>query len=125
MESLRVLVADDEPSIRLLVRTSLEGEGIAVVEAADGNEAIEQALRDPPDAAILDILMPVLNGWQVAERLRADPATAHIPIIFLTALNNSDNERRAKADGAWFVPKPFNPLQLPIVVRDAVGRARE
>jgi DNA-binding response OmpR family regulator len=120
---LRVLIADDEQPIRLMVRVNLEVDGIDVIEAEDGERAVELALADPPDAAILDIFMPALDGWQVAESLRAHTATAGVPIIFLTAMTSLEYERRARAAGAWFVAKPFDPLRLPTIVRDAVAQS--
>ncbi len=118
----RVLIADDEESIRLLVRMSLELEGMGVVEAEDGQRAVELALADPPDAVILDILMPSLDGWGVAEALRANEATVDVPIIFLTALADAKNQRRADTVGGLFVAKPFNPFELATIVRTAISR---
>ncbi len=118
-DSLRVLIADDEQPLRLLVRVNLELDGIGVVEAEDGQRAVELALADPPDAVVLDISMPSLDGWQVAERLRAHEETADVPIIFLTATTDPESARRAQAEGALFVSKPFNPLELATIVRGA------
>ena len=123
-DELRVLIADDEQPIRLMMRVNLEAEGIAVVEAEDGQRAVELAVADPPDVALLDIFMPSLDGWQVAERLRAHEPTADVPIIFLTAQPTQDFERRAQADGALFVPKPFDPVHLPTLVREVVSGKR-
>jgi len=123
-DARRVLIADDEESIRLLVRMSLELEGIGVVEAEDGHRAVELARADPPDAVILDILMPSLDGWGVAEALRAHEATVDVPIIFLTALADMKNQRRAEAAGAWFIAKPFNPFELAAIVQGAIAGGR-
>src|SRR3990172_7044606 len=82
---IRVLVVDDEAPIRLLCRVNLEAEGMEVFEAADGLEGIEQAREVGPDVILLDVMMPGLDGWQVAEQLLDDPATNGIPLVFLTA----------------------------------------
>jgi CheY-like chemotaxis protein len=116
---MRVLVADDERPIRLLCRVNLELEGMRVVEAADGREAVELALADPPDVAVLDVAMPGLDGWQVADRLRAEESTQSVAVVFLTAMTGPAAERAAKERGAVFVAKPFNPLDLAVVVRRA------
>ncbi len=92
-----------------------------VVEAADGAEAVELALAAPPDVAVLDVAMPRLDGWQVAERLRADPATERIALVFLTAMTNQDSQDLARAWNGVFVPKPFNPLELAAIVQRAFG----
>src|SRR3712207_4352492 len=81
----RVLVVDDEAPIRLLCRVNLEAEGMEVLEAADGVEGVEAARERHPDVILLDVMMPGMDGWQVAERLVEDEATTHIPLIFLTA----------------------------------------
>jgi DNA-binding response OmpR family regulator len=117
--SVRVLIADDERPIRLLCRVNLELEGMHVVEAADGAEAVELALSAPPDVVVLDVAMPRLDGWQVAERLRAEPATEGVAIVFLTAMTNEESQHRARAWNGVFVPKPFNPLELAAVVQRA------
>src|SRR5690349_24288229 len=81
----RVLVIDDEAPIRLLCRVNLEAEGMHVTEAGDGTTGLELARNDPPDVILLDVMMPGLDGWRVAEELLEDSRTNQIPIIFLTA----------------------------------------
>ena len=81
----RVLVIDDEAPIRLLCRVNLEAEGMEVLEAADGPSGLDQARRERPDVVLLDVMMPGLDGWRVAEELLDDDRTAEIPIVFLTA----------------------------------------
>ena len=80
-----VLVIDDEPPIRLLCRVNLEAEGMPVLEAGDGPSGLEAARSETPDVILLDVMMPGLDGWGVAEALLEDERTAEIPIIFLTA----------------------------------------
>jgi DNA-binding response OmpR family regulator len=116
-----VLVVDDDPSIRLLCRVNLEAAGLAVDEAADGREALESALASPPDVALLDVMMPGLDGWQVAAKLRASEETANVSVIFITAITGEAAEERARELGATYISKPFNPLDLPQIVERAAA----
>src|SRR5437870_4380543 len=84
-DQTRVLVIDDEAPIRLLCRVNLEAEGIHVLEAADGTTGLDLARAEQPDVVLLDVMMPGLDGWRVAEELLEDDRTRGIPIIFLTA----------------------------------------
>ena len=121
--SLTVLVIDDEAPIRLLCRVNLEAEGVRVFEAGDGERGLELARRERPDAILLDVMMPGLDGWTVAERLLEDVATKRIPIIFLTA--RAEIRDRAKGidlGGVDYVTKPFNPVELAPLVEDLVRR---
>lgn len=117
----RVLVIDDEAPIRLLCRVNLEAEGMEVLEAADGPSGLEVARREAPDAILLDVMMPGLDGWEVAEQLLADEETQSIPIIFLTARADlRDRARGMDVGGLEYVTKPFNPLELASLVREVV-----
>ena len=119
----RVLVIDDEAPIRLLCRVNLEAEGMEVLEASDGPTGLEEARKEKPDVILLDVMMPALDGWRVAERLLDDPATAEIPIIFLTARAEfRDRARGLDIGGVDYVTKPFNPLELASLVRDLLDR---
>src|ERR687883_391484 len=82
---MKVLVIDDEAPIRLLCRVNLEAEKMDVLEAAVGPTGLELARNERPDVVLLDVMMPGLDGWRVAEQLLVDPDTDGIPIIFLTA----------------------------------------
>jgi DNA-binding response OmpR family regulator len=118
-----VLVIDDEAPIRLLCRVNLEAEGMQVAEAADGPSGLERARADRPDVILLDVMMPGLDGWRVAEQLIDDPATQGIPIVFLTA--RAEFRDRAKGldiGGVDYITKPFNPLELAPLVRDLLAR---
>src|SRR5205085_2010770 len=119
----RVLVIDDEAPIRLLCRVNLEAEGMDVLEAADGPTGLEQAREQTPDVILLDVMMPGLDGWRVAEELLDDERTQDIPIIFLTA--RAEFRDRAKGldiGGVDYVTKPFNPLELAPLVEDLLTR---
>ena len=118
---MKTLVIDDEAPIRLLCRVNLEAEGIEVFEAPDGQTGLEIARREKPDAILLDVMMPGLDGWNVAERLLADDETKAIPIIFLTARADlRDRVRGMDAGGLDYVTKPFNPVELASLVREVV-----
>ena len=118
-----VLVIDDEAPIRLLCRVNLEAEGMAVLEAADGPSGLEEARAQTPDVVLLDVMMPGLDGWQVAEQLLQDDRTSEIPIIFLTARAEfRDRARGLDIGGVDYVTKPFNPLELAPLVRELLAR---
>jgi len=122
----KVLVIDDEAPIRLLCRVNLEAEGMDVIEAADGPSGVERAVDETPDVILLDVMMPGLDGWRVAEQLLQDDRTTGIPIIFLTARAEfRDRARGLDIGGVDYITKPFNPLELaPLVQRllDRIGR---
>jgi len=121
--STRVLVIDDEAPIRLLCRVNLEAEGMEVLEAPDGSSGLDLVRSEVPDVVLLDVMMPVLDGWHVAERLLEDERTAEIPIIFLTARAEfRDRVRGLDIGGVGYVTKPFDPLELAPRVRDLLGR---
>jgi two-component system, OmpR family, alkaline phosphatase synthesis response regulator PhoP len=119
----KVLVIDDEAPIRLLCRVNLEAEGMDVLEAADGPTGLDQAREQTPDVILLDVMMPGLDGWHVAEELLEDERTADIPIIFLTARAEfRDRARGLDIGGVDYVTKPFNPLELAPLVEDLLQR---
>jgi len=117
-----VLVIDDEAPIRLLCRVNLEAEGMEVLEAQDGRIGLGLAQMEPPDAILLDVMMPGLNGWEVAEELLRDERTRSIPIVFLTARADlRDRARGMDIGGIDYITKPFNPLELATLVRRVVA----
>jgi DNA-binding response OmpR family regulator len=123
VEPTTVLVIDDEAPIRLLCRVNLEAEGMKVYEAADGTTGLELAREASPTVILLDVMMPGLDGWQVAGELLEDEATKGIPIIFLTARAElRDKARGLDAGGVDYVTKPFNPIELAGIVRSLLAR---
>ena len=119
----RVLVVDDESPIRLLCRVNLEAEGMQVLEAADGATGLQLAREERPDVVLLDVMIPGIDGWQVAEQLLGDPATSSIPIVFLTARAElRDRARGIDLGGVDYVTKPFNPTELASLIRDLLQR---
>ena len=118
-----VLVIDDEAPIRLLCRVNLEAEGMQVLEAADGPSGLAMARKERPDIVLLDVMMPGLDGWRVAEQLLDRDDTKDIPIIFLTARAEfRDRARGLDIGGVDYITKPFNPVELAPLVRDLLDR---
>jgi DNA-binding response OmpR family regulator len=123
---IRVLVIDDEAPIRLLCRVNLEAEGMEVLEAADGPSGLETARAEAPDVILLDVMMPGLDGWRVAEELLDDERTEGIPIVFLTARAElRDRARGIDLGGVDYVTKPFNPVELAPLVRQLLDRVHK
>jgi CheY-like chemotaxis protein len=115
--SLRALVVDDHQPVRDLIVVNLELEGFEVRSARDGQEGLEIALAWRPDVITLDVIMPRLDGFGTLERLRADPVTAQIPVVFVTARFSADDQRRAERLGVdGYLTKPFEPAELVSVV---------
>ena len=109
----RILLVEDEDQLRLVLRDLLEREGFTVVEATDGVHALDAIDRDAPDAIVLDLNLPRLDGYQVLNHIRARAATASIPVLVLTALGDEDSEVKVFQSGANdFIAKPFRPRAL-------------
>lgn len=109
-----VLVVDDEPSFRFLLRISFELAGHTVLEASDGAKALAAIAASPPDLVTTDFMMPVMNGGDLIGRLRADPATASLPVILVSSSAGAENVAGADV----FIQKPLDPA-------DVVARATE
>ena len=106
----RVLVIEDDTSISQLLRMVLEGDGHEVLVADDGSRGLAMATRRRPDAIVLDIMMPYMDGFAVLEALREDERTAAIPVLMLSAMQQESVEERCYRLGAQgFVRKPFDP----------------
>ena len=119
----RVLVIDDEAPIRLLCRVNLEADGMEVLEATDGARGLKLAGEELPDVVLLDLMMPRLNGWEVAEQLLADERTSEIAIVFLTArVEVLDGARGLDIGGIAFVAKPFSPFELAPLVHELTAQ---
>jgi two-component system phosphate regulon response regulator PhoB len=121
MEST-ILVCDNEEVLRGLVCASLDGNGYTLVEARDGDEAIEQARHVQPDLILLDMMMPGQTGLEVLVELRRDPELRGIPVVMLTARAQMTDREAARLAGAdRFLAKPFSPLELASVVKEMLG----
>lgn len=117
-----VLVVDDEPDLRIIARIALESVGgWRTTLVASGPEALEHARRDSPDVILLDVMMPSMDGPSTLAQLRADPQTADIPVIFLTAkVQGVEVERFLALGVAGVLRKPFDPMKLADEVRRIV-----
>ena len=124
----RLLVVDDTPA-NLGLLANLLDKRYRVQLAPSGAKALALARRQPPDLVILDVMMPEMDGYEVCQRLKADPLTRHVPVLFLTALSRPEDETRGfEAGGADFIHKPFNPAtvlaRVPRTCSSRPGRTR-
>lgn len=118
----KILICDDEDVLRALVRASLRQGEYDVLEARDGNEALELARTERPNLILLDMMMPGCSGIEALAQLRADPAVADTPVIMLTARTQENDRTAANDAGAtMFLPKPFSPAELARLVDEALG----
>ncbi len=118
----KVLVAEDEPDIRMLTCFSLRYGGFEVVEAADGLEAVRLAEREYPDAILLDVRMPRMDGLTACKAIKANPKLANIPIVFLSALGQDAEIDSGKAAGAVaYILKPYVPDELIAQMRKVIA----
>jgi CheY-like chemotaxis protein len=109
----KILIADDELALRFLVHETLGDDQTEILEASDGNDALDIARQQHPAMILLDVAMPGLSGNEVCQQLKADPATRDIVIIMLTAHGQSKDREQAFSSGAdYFITKPFSPAQL-------------
>ena len=109
----RVLIVDDDPLIRGVVRAVLEDASYDLDEAADGEEALRVALKHPPDVVLLDVMMPGLNGYEVAAALKENRRLKEAVVVMLTAKGSPEDRRRGMEAGAdAYFTKPFSPLEL-------------
>jgi two-component system, OmpR family, response regulator MtrA len=109
----RILAVDDEPHILKLIAFSLRAHGFEVLEASDGLSAVSVAAAEQPDLILLDVMMPALDGYEACRRIKADPATADIPIFMLTAKAQLSEQQTGLDAGAMdYICKPFTPKDL-------------
>jgi DNA-binding response OmpR family regulator len=120
-----VLIVDDESAIRLICRLNLSSSGFATFEASDGDDAVAIARAERPDLILLDVMLPVKDGWQVAEELAALEETRDIPILFLSARSDRNDESRGyELGGVGYITKPFDPNEMIDRVRQVLARVR-
>ena len=118
-----ILVADDEQDIRELVAYRLSRSGYRIIEARDGEEAFQLATDQALDMAVLDVMMPRLNGFDLTQRLRHTPATERLPILLMSAsVQEADISRGFAAGADGYLTKPFTPDQLLTRVREVLSR---
>jgi CheY-like chemotaxis protein len=118
-----VLIVDDEASIRLLCRVNLRLEGMDTAEAGDGETALRVARELKPDLILLDVMMPDIDGWQVAKQLSQDKATRTLPIVFLSArAEPADHLRGYDLGAVGYLTKPFDPIKLGSILLNVLER---
>jgi CheY-like chemotaxis protein len=121
-----VLIAEDQQDLRQLYAQHLAMSGFDVIEAGNGAEAVDLTSSRMPDVVLMDLSMPIVDGWEATKRLRADTRTAHIPVVALTAHDGSGELERATSAGVnWFVPKPCPPDALITEVRRVLSGTRQ
>ncbi len=124
-DPLRVLVVDDSEVIRDLIAVNLELEGFEVMCAESGQAALEMVKQVKPHVVTLDVMMPGLDGFETAQRLREDPETEHIPIVMVTGRSQAADVVRGEAAGVEaYLSKPFEPAELVTVVRSLARSGR-
>lgn len=118
----KVLIVDDEPDVLKIVSFRLKAAGYEITTASDGREALDSAEKDRPDLILLDLRMPVMDGYEVCRKLKSDENLKNIPVIFLTASSGAtikDKAREYKADD--YIVKPFEPEDLLRKVKKIIG----
>lgn len=117
----KILIADDNRQIRMLVSAALRSSGYELIEAEDGEAAIESAVANHPDLILLDVTMPKLNGFEVLHFLRKRTDTDAVPIVMLTTSAQQTDLDRGRAEGAnAYITKPFEPAELRRTVERAL-----
>lgn len=120
-----VLIVEDQADLRHLYAQQLTMSGFDVIEAANGEDAIARTSSQFPDVVLMDLSLPILDGWEATRRLKNDSRTAHIPVVALTAHDGSGELQRATRAGCdWFVPKPCPPDALITEVRRILSGSR-
>ena len=121
-----VLIVEDQQDLRQLYVEHLTMSGFDVIEAANGADAISQTTSYLPDVVLMDLSLPVIDGWEATRRLKSDARTAHIPVVALTAHDGSGELQRATRAGCdWFVPKPCPPDALITEIRRVLAGTRQ
>jgi two-component system cell cycle response regulator DivK len=124
MKPARIIIADDYADNRELLRLMLSVAGYEIHEARDGRECLRMALAEPPDLILIDVSMPLLDGWGVLRELRADERTRGIPCVAFTALADLDHERALQKGFDAYIAKPFNGKDLLATVAQLLAGAR-
>jgi CheY-like chemotaxis protein len=119
----RVLIVDDEASIRLICQINLAASGWTCDEADNGKEAVERIRSNRPDVVLLDVMMPIRDGWMVAEEIADDPNLRDVPIVFITARAEQRDRERAYSLGAvGYLTKPLDPVGLSAAIEEILRR---
>jgi len=120
--SKRILIVEDQEDLRGVLRDLLSGSGYVVIEAADGQDGVTKAKSERPDLILMDIQLPVLDGYEATRQIKVDPPLAKTPIIAVSSFAMKGDEEKARAAGCdHYVTKPYNPLQLLRTIRGVLG----
>lgn len=120
-----VLLVEDQAELRRLYAQELMMSGFDVIEAGNGADAISWTAAHAPDVVLMDLSIPVIDGWEATRRLKSDERTAHIPVVALTAHDGAGELRKATEAGCdWFVPKPCPPDALIVEIRRVLTSSR-
>jgi CheY-like chemotaxis protein len=120
-----ILIVEDQSDLRHLYATQLALSGFDVIEAENGAEAITCTTERIPDVVLMDLSLPVIDGWEATRRLKSDQRTAHIPVVALTSHDGAGELQRATRAGCdWFVPKPCPPDALIAEIRRVLAAPR-
>ena len=126
MENKKILIVDDEPHIVELVRVCLEESDFTILEAYDGQDALEKIRENKPDLVLLDVMLPRVDGFEVCQKIKEDSATAGIPVIILTARGQEIDKAKGFQCGAdAYLTKPFSPLRLLAEVKQRLEKSQE
>ena len=118
----RILVIEDQEDLRGILRDLLTGSGYDVAEAVDGRDGVAKALSERPDLILMDIQLPVLDGYEATRQIKVDPNLKAIPIIAVSSFAMKGDEEKARASGCdSYVTKPNSPLQLLRIIRGFLG----
>ena len=122
-QAYSILVVDDNEMNRDLLTRRLERQGYRVTTAVDGQQALDVLSREEFSLVLLDIMLPIINGYQVLERMKADQSSAHIPVIITTSLDETDEKAKCIELGADdYLTKPFDPVTLKSRINDCLNR---
>lgn len=125
MKKPKILVIEDEPKVASLLQETLKLEGFQVKIAPDGEKGLELIARQQPDLVVLDVMLPGIDGWQVLEEIRSNPATTRLPVIVLTAKTESKSKIFGLKHGADdYITKPFDPLELAARIEAVLKRSQ-
>lgn len=115
----RVLLAEDDENLVEMIQLAFEGREFSLEIAANGLEAVERATAQPPDLILMDVVMPQMDGYEAARKIRAQASTRQVPIFFLTAKSlEQDIENGKKAGGELYLVKPFSPFELIDIIQE-------
>ena len=123
---MKVLIVEDHPGMRELLGRIVEPMGYVPVTASEGEEGVEKAIAEKPSLILLDMMMPIMDGWEVARRLRANPETKEIPILATTALSRPDDLNACLEAGCnAYIVKPFGVRDLQRKIRELLAGTKE